>query len=100
MNLFDMIQYGFEYLSKKDFMNILLDIRDEFFRLQEENFTLREQYSILLMENKRFREENTQMTQTIVSHIERDIIYMKNQVGKLNINKYDSSTIRIVEELD
>jgi hypothetical protein len=43
------------------------------------------------------------MTQTIVSYIERDITYMKNEINKLNHpvdHGINSSTTRIVEELD
>jgi hypothetical protein len=56
--------------------------------IEEENRELREQLAVI-------RKENERMTQTIVSYIERDISYMTNQVNKLN-----SSSTRIVEELD
>jgi len=58
------------------------------FMIEEENRELREQLAVI-------RKENERMTQTIVSYIERDISYMTNQVNKLN-----SSSTRIVEELD
>ena len=95
MNLFDILQNGLDYLSKRNIIELIAKIRTEVFVLEEENYGLREQLAVLRRENERFLEENTRMTQTIVAYIERDISYMTNQVNKLN-----SSSTRIVEELD
>ena len=88
MNLFDILLNGLDYLSRRNIIEIVARIRYDVFMLQEENGELREQLAVL-------RRENEKMTQTIVSYIERDISYMTNQVNKLN-----SSSTRIVEELD
>jgi len=88
MNLFDILINGLDYLSRTNIIEIVARIRYDVFMIQEENGELREQLAVL-------RRENEKMTQTIVSYIERDISYMTNQVNKLN-----SSSTRIVEELD
>ena len=88
MNLFDILLNGLDYLSRRNIIEIVARIRYDVFMLQEENGELREQIAVL-------RRENEKMTQTIVSYIERDISYMTNQVNKMN-----SSSTRIVEELD
>jgi len=95
MNLFDILLNSLDYLSKRNIIELIAKIRTEVFVLEEENYGLREQLAVFRRENERFREENTRMTQTIVAYIERDISYMTNQVNKLN-----SSSTRIVEELD
>jgi len=95
MNLFDILLNGIDYLSKRVIIEMITRIRYDVFVIEEENRELREQLAVLRRENERFREENEGMTQTIVSYIERDISYMKNQVKILN-----SSSTRIVEELD
>jgi len=88
MNLFDILLNSLDYLSKRNIIEMIARIRYDVFMIQEENCELREQLAVL-------RRENAKMTQTIVSYIERDISYMTNQVNKLN-----SSSTRIVEELD
>ena len=88
MNLFDILLNGLDYLSRRNIIEIVARIRYDVFMIQEENGELREQLAVL-------RRENEKMTQTIVSYIERDISYMTNQVNKMN-----SSSTRIVEELD
>jgi len=88
MNLFDILINGLDYLSRRNIIEIVARIRYDVFMIQEENGELREQIAVL-------RRENEKMTQTIVSYIERDISYMTNQVNKMN-----SSSTRIVEELD
>jgi cob(I)alamin adenosyltransferase len=88
MNLFDILLNGLDYLPKINIIEMIVKIRYDVFMIQKENCELREQLAIL-------RRENERMTQTIVSYIERDISYMTNQVNKLN-----SSSTRIVEELD
>jgi regulator of replication initiation timing len=95
MNLFDILLNSLDYLSKRNIIELIAKIRTEVIVLEEENYGLREQLAVIRRENERFREENTRLTQTIVSYIERDISYMTNQVNKLN-----SSSTRIVEELD
>ena len=95
MNLFDILMNGLDYLSRRNIIEMISSIRYHVFMIEEENHDLREQLVNLRRENERFREENTRMTQTIVSYIERDISYMTNQVNKMN-----SSSTRIVEELD
>jgi hypothetical protein len=88
MNLFDVLLNSLDYLSKRNIIEMISKIRYDVFMIQEENVELREQLAVL-------RRENEKMTQTIVSYITRDISYMTNQVNKLN-----SSSTRIVEELD
>jgi len=88
MNLFDILLNGIDYLSKRNIIELITRIRYDVFVIEEENRELREQLAVI-------RRENEGMTQTIVSYIERDISYMKNQVKILN-----SSSTRIVEELD
>ena len=88
MNLFDILLNGLDYLSKRVIIEMISIIRYDMFMIEEENRELREQLAVI-------RKENERMTQTIVSYIERDISYMTNQVNKLN-----SSSTRIVEELD
>lgn len=76
-------------------MQILSSIREQYIRSKEENMELHEILAQMRRENELLRQENAQLSNTIVSYVQHDISSMRTQIHKMN-----SSTTRIVEELD
>ena len=81
-NVYDMLEKGYGYYNKDEFLQLINQAKIE-------NYTLKE-------ENRQLKAEIATMNMNIVAIIERDLVHMRKKVNTIIKPKYN----RTIEELD